>query len=293
MDPKGAGMSADQPNRSTDQQPHPEPIIQARGLIKTFGSVVGLDGADFDLYPGEILAVIGDNGAGKSTLIKCLSGAMVADSGEILIEGQPTVFRRPQDARAAGIETVYQSLALAPALDIASNMFLGREIRRAGPLGSIFRMLDHGQMRTKARQQLQDLGIGTLQTITQAVETLSGGQRQAVAVARAAAFGSKVIILDEPTAALGVRETGQVLKLIRDLRDRGLPVILISHNMPNVFEVADRIHIQRLGRRVAVVTPASHSPSDAVAIMTGAMDAVAGGRPPANGSAPAAGPASA
>ena len=253
-----------------------QPIIEARGLIKTFGSVVGLDGADFDLYPGEVLAVIGDNGAGKSTLIKVLSGAMVADSGEIRIEGQPVMFRRPQDARAAGIETVYQSLALAPALDIASNMFLGREIRRQGPLGSILRMLDHGQMRTRAREQLKELGIGTLQEITQAVETLSGGQRQAVAVARAAAFGSKVIILDEPTAALGVRETGQVLKLIRDLRDRGLPVILISHNMPNVFEVADRIHIQRLGRRVAVVTPASVSPSDAVAIMTGAMDVRAG-----------------
>jgi fructose transport system ATP-binding protein len=259
--------------------PSRQPVIEAHGLIKTFGSVVGLDGTDFELYPGEVLAVIGDNGAGKSTLIKCLSGAMVADAGEIRIEGQPMTFRRPQDARAAGIETVYQSLALAPALDIASNMFLGREIRRAGPLGSVFRMLDHGLMRARAKQQLQELGIGTLQTITQAVETLSGGQRQAVAVARAAAFGSKVIILDEPTAALGVRETGQVLKLIRDLRDRGLPVILISHNMPNVFEVADRIHIQRLGRRVAVVTPTSHSPSDAVAIMTGAMDLAAGPAP--------------
>jgi len=291
-------VNADQPNRiSADLPPSREPIIEARGLIKTFGSVVGLDGADFDLYPGEVLAVIGDNGAGKSTLIKCLSGAMVADSGEIRIEGQPTIFRRPQDARAAGIETVYQSLALAPALDIASNMFLGREIRRRGPLGSIFRMLDHGLMRSRAKQQLQDLGIGTLQTITQAVETLSGGQRQAVAVARAAAFGSKVIILDEPTAALGVRETGQVLRLIRDLRDRGLPVVLISHNMPNVFEVADRIHIQRLGRRVAVVTPASHSPSDAVAIMTGAMDAAsarpASGPASAAGPVPTAGPASA
>jgi fructose transport system ATP-binding protein len=273
MDPEGSSMTAAVTPATAPIEPGRQPIIEARGLIKTFGSVVGLDGADFDLYPGEVLAVIGDNGAGKSTLIKVLSGAMVADSGEILLEGQPVVFRRPQDARAAGIETVYQSLALAPALDIASNMFLGREIRRRGPLGSIFRMLDHGLMRAKAKQQLQDLGIGTLQTITQAVETLSGGQRQAVAVARAAAFGSKVIILDEPTAALGVRETGQVLKLIRDLRDRGLPVILISHNMPNVFEVADRIHIQRLGRRVAVVTPRSHSPSDAVAIMTGAMDA--------------------
>jgi fructose transport system ATP-binding protein len=250
-------------------------VIEARGLVKTFGSVVGLDGTDFELYPGEVLAVIGDNGAGKSTLIKCLSGAMVPDAGEILVEGAEIHFRRPQDAREAGIETVYQSLAVAPALDIASNMFLGREIRRPGALGSVLRMLDHGAMQRQARQQLQQLGIGTIQNITQAVETLSGGQRQAVAVARAAAFGSKVIILDEPTAALGVKESGQVLKLIRDLRERGLPVILISHNMPHVFEVADRIHIQRLGRRVAVVTPSSHSPSDAVAIMTGALDGTA------------------
>jgi fructose transport system ATP-binding protein len=258
----------------------PSLVMQAKGLTKHYGHVVALDEADFELATGEIMAVVGDNGAGKSTLIKCLSGAMVADAGEIKVEGTPTVFRRPQDARAAGIETVYQSLAVAPALDIASNMFLGRELRRSGPLGSIFRMLDHSRMRSLARPQLQELGIGTLQTITQAVETLSGGQRQAVAVARAAAFGSKVIILDEPTAALGVRETGQVLKLIRDLRDRGLPVILISHNMPNVFEVADRIHIQRLGRRVAVVTPKTHSASDAVAIMTGAMNGAAG--PPVN-----------
>jgi fructose transport system ATP-binding protein len=249
-----------------------QPIIEAHGLVKTFGRVVGLDGAEFELYAGEILAVIGDNGAGKSTLIKCLSGAMTPDAGEIRVAGEPVAFRRPQDARAAGIETVYQSLAVVPALDIASNMYLGREIRREGVLGSVFRMLDHGQMRTRARQQLQDLGIGTLQSITQAVETLSGGQRQAVAVARASAFGSKVIILDEPTAALGVRETGQVLRLIRDLRDRGLPVVLISHNMPNVFEVADRIHVQRLGRRVAVISPSSHTPSEAVAIMTGALD---------------------
>jgi fructose transport system ATP-binding protein len=253
--------------------PSRTPVIEAHGLIKTFGSVVGLDGADFDLYPGEVLAVIGDNGAGKSTLIKCLSGAMVPDAGEILVEGTEIHFRRPQDAREAGIETVYQSLAVAPALDIASNLFLGREIRRRGPLGSVLRMLDHGAMQRQAREQLQRLGIGTIQSITQAVETLSGGQRQAVAVARAAAFGSKVIILDEPTASLGVKESGQVLKLIRDLRERGLPVILISHNMPHVFEVADRIHIQRLGRRIAVVTPSSHTPSDAVAIMTGALDA--------------------
>ena len=253
-----------------------QPVLQARGLVKRFGNVVGLAGVDLELYPGEVLAIIGDNGAGKSTLIKCLSGAMVPDAGEILVEGEPIQFRRPQDARAAGIETVYQSLAVAPALDIASNLFLGRELRRRGPLGSVFRMLDHGAMQRRAREQLQQLGIGTIQNITQAVETLSGGQRQAVAVARAAAFGSKVIILDEPTASLGVKESGQVLKLIQDLRERGMPVILISHNMPHVFEVADRIHIQRLGRRVAVVTPASHTPSDAVAIMTGALDGAAG-----------------
>ncbi len=248
----------------------PTPILAAQGLVKRFGRVTALNGSDFELYPGEVLAVIGDNGAGKSSLIKCLSGAMVADEGHIFLEGQPRLFKRPQEARAAGIETVYQTLAVAPALDIATNVFLGRERRMAGPLGSVFRMLDKSGMRRDAKAALDHLGIGTLQDITQAVETLSGGQRQAVAVARAAAFGSKVIILDEPTAALGVKESGQVLKMIRDLRDKGLPIILISHNMPHVFEVADRIHIQRLGRRVAVVDPKTITMSDAVAIMTGA-----------------------
>ncbi len=249
----------------------PQPVLAARGLLKRFGRVTALVDSDLELYPGEVLAVIGDNGAGKSSLIKCLSGAMVPDEGEIQLEGQPVHFRRPSDARAAGIETVYQTLAVAPALDIASNMFLARERRRPGPLGSWLRMLDTSGMRREARKTIQDLGIGTIQDITQTVETLSGGQRQAVAVARAAAFGSKVVILDEPTAALGVKESGLVLQLIRDLRDRGLPVILISHNMPHVFEVADRIHIQRLGRRVAVVTPQTHTMADAVAIMTGAV----------------------
>ena len=249
------------------------PILVARNLVKRFGRVTALSGSDFELHAGEVLAVIGDNGAGKSSLIKCLSGAMVPDEGEMELEGRRVQFKRPQDARAAGIETVYQTLAVAPALDIATNMFLGRERRRAGLLGSVLRMMDIPGMRRDAKQALDDLGIGTLQDITQAVETLSGGQRQAVAVARAAAFGSKVVILDEPTAALGVKESGQVLQLIRDLRDRGLPVILISHNMPHVFEVADRIHIQRLGRRVAVVTPQTHAMADAVAIMTGAAAA--------------------
>jgi len=248
-----------------------EPVLEARALVKTYGRVVALDAADFALYPGEVLAVIGDNGAGKSTLIKCMSGAEVANEGEVLLDGQTVNFKKPIEARTHGIETVYQTLAVAPALDIASNLFLGREERKPGPLGSIFRMLDGGGMRKRAKEQMSDLGIGTLQNMGQAVETLSGGQRQAVSVARAAAFGSKVIILDEPTAALGVRESNQVLKLIQNLRERGLPVILISHNMPQVFEVADRIHVQRLGRRAAVVTPQSVSITDVVAIMTGAL----------------------
>ena len=250
-----------------------EPILRARNLVKTFGRVVGLDGVSLDLYPGEVLAIIGDNGAGKSTLIKCLTGAEVPDSGELFVSGQQVHFKRPQDARVHGIETVYQNLAVSPALDVASNLFLGREERRAGLLGSVFRMLDTQGMRKKARQELTRLGISTLQDVTVPVENLSGGQRQAVAVARAAAFGSKVVVLDEPTAALGVRESNQVLQLVRDLRDRGLPVILISHNMPHVFDVADRIHVQRLGKCAATITPQSHTMTDAVAIMTGAATA--------------------
>ncbi|HWH99814.1 MAG TPA: ATP-binding cassette domain-containing protein, partial [Propionibacteriaceae bacterium] len=205
-------------------------VLSARGLIKTFGKVIGLDGVDVDLNPGEVLAVIGDNGAGKSTLIKALTGALIPDSGQVFLDGREVHFRSPQDARQAGIETVYQTLAVAPALDISANMFLGRERRRPGVLGSVFRMLDGSGMRKRAKDQMTSLGIGTLQNMGQAVESLSGGQRQAVAVARAAAFSSKVIILDEPTAALGVKESNQVLKLIVSIRERGLPVILISHN---------------------------------------------------------------
>jgi fructose transport system ATP-binding protein len=250
-----------------------QPILQARNLVKTFGRVVGLDGVSLDLYPGEVLAIIGDNGAGKSTLIKCLTGAEVPDSGELFVSGQQVHFKRPQDARVHGIETVYQNLAVSPALDVASNLFLGREERVPGPLGKIFRVLDTKGMRRKAKEELTRLGISTLQDVTVPVENLSGGQRQAVAVARAAAFGSKVVVLDEPTAALGVRASNQVLQLVRDLRDRGLPVILISHNMPHVFDVADRIHIQRLGKCAGTITPESHSMTDAVAIMTGAATA--------------------
>lgn len=246
------------------------PVFQARNLVKRYGNVTALDGADFDLYPGEILAVIGDNGAGKSTLIKALSGAIIPDEGEILLDGKPVHFRSPLDARRQGIETVYQDLAVAPALDIASNLFLGREIRRPGILGSVFRMLDKKRMVNETTAYMQDLKIG-IRSMRQAVETLSGGQRQGVAVARSSAFARHVVIMDEPTAALGVKESGMVLDLIRKVRERGLPVILISHNMPHVFEVADRVHIQRLGRRAAVIRPHNFSMSDAVAIMTGAM----------------------
>lgn len=245
-------------------------VLEARGLVKTFGHVIGLANVDLYVDAGEVLGIIGDNGAGKSTLIKCVTGALQPDRGEILLEGKRVVFKSPTESRSAGIETVYQTLAVAPALDIASNMFLGREIRKRGLVGAIFRTLDTGGMRKQAQEQLTKLGITTVQDITQRLETLSGGQRQAVAVARAAAFGTKVIVLDEPTAALGVREGKQVLELIKELRNQGIPVILISHNMPHVFEVSDRVHIQRLGRRAGVIRPSTTSMEDAVAIMTGA-----------------------
>jgi fructose transport system ATP-binding protein len=247
-----------------------QPLLTARGLVKRYGRVTALDNADFDLYPGEILAVIGDNGAGKSSLIKVISGAVVPNEGEITLDGKPVLFRSPMEAREAGIETVYQNLALSPALSIADNMFLGREIRKPGFVGQWLRMLDRPAMEKRARDKLTELGLMTIQNISQAVETLSGGQRQGVAVARAAAFGSKVIIMDEPTAALGVKESRRVLELILDVKKRGLPIVLISHNMPHVFEVADRIHIHRLGRRLTVIDPKEYTMSDAVAFMTGA-----------------------
>jgi fructose transport system ATP-binding protein len=249
----------------------PAPVVmQARGLVKRYGHVTALDGMDFELRAGEILAVIGDNGAGKSSLIKALSGALVPDSGEILLDGRPVHFRSPIDARRAGIETVYQDLAVAPAMSIAENLFLGREPRRPGLLGTALRMLDKRRMLLESAAHMAELKIG-VGSMAQPVETLSGGQRQGVAVARSAAFARHVVIMDEPTAALGVKESGMVLELIRRVRDRGLPVVLISHDMPHVFEIADRIHVARLGRRSAVLNPRTISMSDAVAVMTGAL----------------------
>ncbi len=260
MDQKGVVMS--------DRKP----ILQATALTKRYGRVVALDNAELELFQGEVLGIIGDNGAGKSSLIKALSGAVRPDSGSILLNGEAVQFNSPIQARAAGIETVYQNLALSPALSIIDNMFLGREIRRPWILGSWFRMLDRRAMEERAREKLSDLGLLTIQNINQSVETLSGGQRQGVAVARAAAFGSKVIIMDEPTAALGVKESRRVLELIQDVRNRGVSIILISHNMPHVFEVADRIHVHRLGKRLCVIDPKQSSMSDAVAYMTGAKE---------------------
>jgi fructose transport system ATP-binding protein len=247
-----------------------EPILQARNLIKHFGRVTALDGADFDLLPGEILAVIGDNGAGKSVMIKSLTGAVQLDSGEIKMSGKPITFNSPIASRSEGIETVYQTLALSPALSISDNMFMGRELRYSGIRGRIFRQLDKPTMEKFAREKLNELGLLTIQNIRQAVETLSGGQRQGIAVARAAAFGSKVIILDEPTAALGVKEGRRVLDLLQDVKARGISIVLISHNMPHVFEISDRIHIHRLGKRLTVISPKDYTMSDAVAFMTGA-----------------------
>lgn len=245
-------------------------VLEASGLKKKYGQVTAIGGADFELAGDEVLAVVGDNGAGKSSLIKALTGALIPDAGEIRLNGERTAFKSPLDARHAGIETVYQELGVSPELDIAANLFLGRELRQPGLGGALFRNLDKTRMRKQAAQHMADLGI-RVQSITQRVETLSGGQRQAVAVARAAAWAKTVVIMDEPTAALGVRETGQVLDLILRVKERGLPVVLISHSMPEIFQVADRIHIHRLGRREAVVDPKNTSMQDVVAVMTGAM----------------------
>lgn len=261
---------------ATQNPPAPAPrpaapfVMEARNLVKKYGSVIAMNGADFELRPGEIMAVIGDNGAGKSSLIKALSGATIPDSGEIFLDGQPIAFKSPIDARKNGIETVYQDLAVAPAMTIAENLFLGREILKPGPLGRLFRLLDKKKMHDEAVRHMQGLQFA-IKSMKQPVETLSGGQRQGVAVARSAAFARHVVIMDEPTAALGVREGNMVLDLIRQVRDSGLPVILISHNMPHVFEVADRIHVHRMGKRAALLNPKVISMADTVSVMTGAL----------------------
>ena len=246
-------------------------IIELNKVYKN--NVKALDNISLSIDQGDFFAFLGPNGAGKSTLIKVLCGAVKPDNGEILLDGKNVSFTSPIEARTLGIETVYQNLALSPALSITDNMFLGREIRQKGFLGKILRFLDSKAMADEETKRLSDLGLLTIQNINQLVETLSGGQRQGVAVARATSFGTKVVIMDEPTAALGVKESRRVLELISEVRARGIPIILISHNMPHVFEVADRIHIHRLGTRLCVIDPKQYEMSDAVAFMTGAKEA--------------------
>ncbi|MDH6577849.1 ATP-binding cassette domain-containing protein [Kitasatospora sp. MAP5-34] len=252
----------------------PEPLLEARGLVKTYGQVEALSGANFAVYPGEVVALVGDNGAGKSTLVKTLVGAVTPDGGQILLDGRPTSFGSPRDAQALGIETVYQDLALAADLDAAANLFLGREQLRGGLLGALG-VLDKRAMRDRAVEAFAELGV-QLGDIGAPVATLSGGQRQSVAIARSVAWASRVVFMDEPTAALGVVQRGRVLDLVRRVRDRGVSVVLISHNMPEVLSVADRVEVLRLGRRVARFEAAETSLEELVAAMTGAMD----GAPP-------------
>jgi simple sugar transport system ATP-binding protein len=244
-----------------------DPLLEARGVIRRFGHVEALRGAAFTAYPGEVVALIGDNGAGKSTLVKTLSGALHPDAGEILLGGRPLHLTSPVDAQRLGIETVYQDLALAHDLDAAANLFLGRELTRF----SIFNVLDRDAMRRRATGAFDELGI-RLPDMSAPVRQLSGGQRQCVAVARAVAWASKVVFMDEPTAALGVVQRKQVLDLIRRVRDRGVTVVLISHNMPEVLAVADRVEVLRLGRRVARFAAEDTSVEELVSAMTGGLD---------------------
>jgi simple sugar transport system ATP-binding protein len=246
-----------------------EPLLEARGIVKSFGRVHALRGADFTVGRTEVVALIGDNGAGKSTLVKTLSGVHAPDAGEIRYEGAPVTIPTPEAARALGIETVYQDLALAPDLESSANLFLGREVLRPGLLGRLG-FLDNLAMRDRTKAAFGDLGVG-VQDVTAPVATFSGGQRQGVAVARAVTWASKVVFMDEPTAALGVVQTRRVLDLILRVRERGLAVVLISHNMPEVMEVADRVEVLRLGQRVATFKRGEATMEDLVGAMTGAL----------------------
>ncbi len=246
-----------------------EPVLAAKGLVKRYGPVTAIAGSDLELYPGEILAVIGDNGAGKSTLINVLTGVFPPDEGEIVFEGERVVFASPHEARERGIEAVYQDLAVAPQLNAVANVFLGREYRKAGIL-SWFGFLDQQRMRDETEEQLEELHV-RIPDLAKPLSTFSGGQRQGVAVARAVMWASKVVIMDEPTAALGVAQVGTVLDLVKRVRQAGIPVVFISHNMPHVFEVADRIVVLRLGEVVTELDPDEATTDDAVAAMTGSL----------------------
>jgi len=246
------------------------PILEARGLSRSFGHVRALDAADFDIDAGEVVALIGDNGAGKSTMVKALSGNLEIDEGEVFFEGRQIEMTNPQQVSSLGIEVVYQDLALAPHLDPAQNVFLGRELPAKGILGK-FGFMDNKEMRRRARVSFDELGA-TVRTLTAPVGSMSGGQRQGIAIARAIAWASKVVFLDEPTAALGVVQTKNVLDTIKRVRDRGIAVVLISHSMPHVLEVSDRVQVMRLGRRVATLPTKDASVEQLVGAMTGALD---------------------
>ena len=243
-------------------------LLKARGLTRKFGQVTALDGADFDIEAGEVVALIGDNGAGKSTLVKALSGNLAVDSGEVQFDGSPITIDNPMLASELGIETVYQDLALAPHLDPAQNMFLGREIARPGLWGKLG-FLDNKSMRSEAKEAFDALGA-TVRSLTSPVGSMSGGQRQAIAIARAVHWASKVVFLDEPTAALGVRQTANVLDTIRRVRDHGIGVVFISHSMPHVMDVSDRVQVLRMGHRVATFKTEQTSMEELVGSMTGA-----------------------
>jgi simple sugar transport system ATP-binding protein len=245
------------------------PLLEARGVVKHYGHVRALESADFDVHQGEVSALVGDNGAGKSTLIKILSGTVQPDGGHIAFEGRPVSIESPIAARRLGMETVYQDLALAEDLDPAANLFLGRELMRTGLPGRLG-FIDKKAMRGRAEEAFGTLGVG-LQDVDVEVAMLSGGQRQAVAVSRAAAWASRVIFMDEPTAALGVVQAEKVLDLIRRIRESGKSVVLISHNLPQVFQVADRIQVMRLGRRVARFRAGDVTMDEVVGAMTGAL----------------------
>jgi simple sugar transport system ATP-binding protein len=247
----------------------PEPLLEARDVIKSFGKVQALRGVNFTVYPQEVVALIGDNGAGKSTLVKTLVGVHPPDSGQIFFEGEPVSIHTPQDSRGLGIETVYQDLALAAEIDPAANMFMGRELMRPGVLGKLG-FLDKAEMRRRSDKAFKDLGV-KIQDTSARVANMSGGQRQGIAICRAVTWAKKVVFMDEPTAALGVVQTRNVLDQIKRVREHGLSVVLISHNMPEVFEVADRIEVLRMGARVARLKPQDVSMEDAVAAMTGAL----------------------